>query len=89
MKKMHGIAPAAAITVALLALGGCASRGGDVESLRNEVASLRTAQQATDAKATNALATAQKAAADAAQAEASASAASQKADQIFRAGLRK
>ena len=88
MNKMHGIAPAAAIAVALLALGGCASRG-DVESLRNEVASLRTAQQATDAKATNALATAQKAAADAAQAEASASAASQKADQIFRAGLRK
>ena len=70
------------------ALGGCASRG-DVELLRNEVASLRTAQQATDAKATNALATAQKAAADAAQAEASANAASQKADQIFRAGLRK
>ncbi|MFZ1426740.1 MAG: alanine-zipper protein [Geminicoccaceae bacterium] len=88
MKKMHGIAPAAAITVALLALGGCASRGS-VESLREEVASLRTAQQATDAKATNALATAQKAAADAAQAEASADAASQKADQIFRAGLRK
>lgn len=88
MKKMHGIAPAAAITVALLALSGCAS-SSSVSSLRDEVASLRAAQQATDAKATNALATAQKAAADAAQAEATANAASQKADQIFRAGLRK
>ena len=42
-----------------------------------------------DAKATRAEANSQRAAADAAQAEAAASAASQKADQIFRAGLRK
>ena len=44
MKKMHGIAPAAAIAVALLALGGCATKG-DIELLRTEIASLRSAQQ--------------------------------------------
>ncbi len=81
MKRMHGIAPAAAITLGLLALGGCATKG-DVETLRNEIASLRSQQQATDAKATEALAMAQKASADASQAQ-------MKADQIFRAGLRK
>jgi hypothetical protein len=87
MKKMRTLAPAAA-AVALLALGGCATKG-DIESLRSEIAGLRSSIESVDAKATRAEAAAQQAAADAAAAEASASAASQKADQIFRAGLRK
>lgn len=86
MKKLYSLAPVAA--VAVLALGGCASKG-DIESLRTEVSGLRSSIESIDAKATRAEAAAQKAAADAAAANASASAASQKADQIFRAGLRK
>ena len=76
MKKIHTLAPMAAVA-ALLALGGCATKG-DIESLRSEIAGLRSSIESVDAKATRAAA-----------AEASASAASQKADQIFRAGLRK
>ena len=72
----------------LLALGGCATKG-DIEQLRSEIAGLRSSIDSIDAKATRAEADAQRAAADAAAAEASAAAASQKADQIFRAGLRK
>ena len=83
------MAPAAAVAVALLALGGCATKG-DIESLRTEIAGLRSSIESVDAKAT-------RAEADVAAgrrrrrpgAEAAASAASAKADQIFRAGLRK
>jgi outer membrane murein-binding lipoprotein Lpp len=88
MKKFHTLAPPAAVAVALLALGGCATKG-DIESLRSEIAGLRSSIESVDAKATRADANSQRAAADAAQAEAAANAASQKADQIFRAGLRK
>jgi hypothetical protein len=87
MKKIHILAPVAAVA-ALTALGGCATKG-DVEQLRSEIAGLRSSIEAVDAKATRAEATAQQAAADASAAEASANSASQKADQIFRAGLRK
>jgi outer membrane murein-binding lipoprotein Lpp len=81
MTRLHRIAPAAAVTIGLLALGGCATKG-DIESLRTEIAGLRSSIASVDAKATRAEASAQ-------AAEASASAASAKADQIFRAGLRK
>ena len=87
MKMIRILAPVAAVT-ALAALGGCATKG-DVEQLRSEIAGLRSSIEAVDAKATRAEATAQQAAADASAAEASANSASQKADQIFRAGLRK
>ena len=50
---------------------------------------MRSSIESVDAKATRAEASSQQAAADAAQAEAAANAASAKADQIFRAGLRK
>jgi outer membrane murein-binding lipoprotein Lpp len=88
MKKLHTLVPAAAVAVSLLVLGGCATKG-DIESLRSEIAGLRSSIESVDAKATRADANSQRAAADAAQAEAAANAASQKADQIFRAGLRK
>ena len=61
----------------------------NIESLRSEIAGLRSSVESIDAKATRAEADAQRAAADAAQAEAAANAASLKADQIFRACLRK
>ena len=41
MKKLHSLAPAAAAAVALLALGGCATKG-DIEQLRSEIAGLRS-----------------------------------------------
>ncbi len=88
MITLHRIAPAAAVAVALLGLSGCATKG-DIESLRTEIAGLRSSIESVDAKATRAEASSQQAAADAAQAEAAANAASAKADQIFRAGLRK
>ncbi|HFD15887.1 MAG TPA: hypothetical protein ENJ38_06240 [Rhodospirillales bacterium] len=73
---------------ALLALGGCASRT-DIEALRSEIAGVRATAQAADEKATQALAKADQAAADAAAAKQEAAMASEKADRIFRAGLRK
>jgi uncharacterized lipoprotein NlpE involved in copper resistance len=72
----------------LVLLGGCASRG-DVEALRSEIAGVRATAQAADEKATRALAAAEEAKADAAAAREEAAAASEKADRIFRAGLRK
>ena len=87
MTKLKILGPAAAVA-GLLALGGCATKG-DIELLRSEIAGLRSSIELVDAKATRAEAASQQAAADAAAAEASANAASQKADQIFRAGLRK
>ena len=65
----------------LLAVVGCASNS-DVEQLRTEIASVRTIAQAADQKATNAQATAQ-------QALQEARLANEKADRIFRQGLRK
>jgi outer membrane murein-binding lipoprotein Lpp len=88
MTKFHGVAPVATVALSLLALGGCATKG-DIESLRTEITGLRSSIESVDAKATRAEADAQRAAADAAQAEVSANAAGSKADQIFRAGLRK
>ncbi len=73
---------------ALLALGGCVSQT-DVEALRAEIAGVRATAEAADDKATRALATAEQAAADAAAAKQEAAMASEKADRIFRAGLRK
>ena len=72
----------------LLALGGCATKG-DIERCGPRSPACAPRSNSIDAKATRAEADAQRAAADAAAAEASAAAASQKADQIFRAGLRK
>ena len=81
MTRLHRIAPAIAMAAGILALGGCATKG-DIESLRTEIAGLRSSIASVDAKATRAEASAQ-------AAEASSAAASAKADQIFRAGLRK
>ena len=53
MTRLHRIAPAAAAAVALLALGGCATEG-DIESLRTEIAGLRSSIESVDAKATRA-----------------------------------
>jgi outer membrane murein-binding lipoprotein Lpp len=72
---------ALAAVMPLLALGGCAS-SSSVEQLRQEVASVRAIAQAADQKATNAQATAQ-------QALQEARLANEKADRIFREGLRK
>ena len=65
---MTAIVPAAA---ALLALGGCATKG-DVDQLRSDIAGLRSRLEAADAAATRAEASAQQAAAAAAQAQAAA-----------------
>ncbi len=78
----------------LAALGGvallaaCASPQ-DIEALRSEIASVRALAEGADRKASEALAAAQQAQEDAAAARAEAQAASEKADRIFRAGLRK
>ncbi len=88
MRKILHPAPATAVAISLLALAGCASKG-DIETVRNEIAGLRSSIESVDAKATRAEADAQKAAADAASAEANARTAGDKADRIFREGLRK
>jgi hypothetical protein len=74
--------------VMLLTLSACATRG-DVDELRSEIASVRAIAQAADQKATAAQAEAQAASAAADIAAADAAEASRKADEIFRAGLRK
>lgn len=78
----------AATGVMLLTLSACATRG-DVDELRSEIASVRAIAQAADQKATAAQAEAQAASAAADIAAADAAEASRKADEIFRAGLRK
>jgi outer membrane murein-binding lipoprotein Lpp len=88
VKKLYSMAPVATVAVSLLALGGCATKG-DIESLRTEIAGLRSSIESVDAKATRAEAASQRAAADAARAAADARVASDKADRIFREGLRK
>lgn len=77
---MRKLLPLAAVAP-LLALAGCASNS-DVEQLRTEIASVRSIAQGADQKATNAQATAQ-------QALQEARLANEKADRIFRQGLRK
>lgn len=77
MKKFVTLAVAAPLFV----LAGCATRG-DIDELRSEIAGVRQIAQSADQKATAAQASAAQAAADARLA-------SDKADRIFRSGLRK
>jgi outer membrane murein-binding lipoprotein Lpp len=72
---------ALAIVAPLALLAGCTSNQ-DIEQLRQEIASVRATAQSADQKATNAQATAQ-------QALEEARLANEKADRIFREGLRK
>ena len=78
-------------TLSLLTLGACSSGGGQDpnDALRSEIASTRAIAEEADRKATAALAAAEAAASDAASAATEARTASEKADRIFRAGLRK
>ena len=87
MTRARVLAPAT-VALALVGLAGCATNG-DVESLRSEIGGVRAIAQSADAKATQAQADAAKAAADAAQAAEDARVAGEKADRIFRQGLRK
>ena len=48
MKKIHTLAPMAAVA-ALLALGGCATKG-DIESLRSEIAGLRSPSRSSSSR---------------------------------------
>ena len=88
MKKIYSLAPVALLALSALALGGCASKG-DIETVRSEIAGLRSSIESVDAKSTRAEAAAQQAAADSARAAADARTAGDKADRIFREGLRK
>ncbi|MEZ5862393.1 MAG: Lpp/OprI family alanine-zipper lipoprotein [Geminicoccaceae bacterium] len=72
----------------LLALGAC-SNTAEMDSLKSQIASAQATANAADQKATQALAEAQAASAAADLAAADAAEASRKADEIFRAGLRK
>lgn len=85
MRKFYGVAT---VAVSLAVLGGCATKG-DVETVRQEISGLRSSIESVDAKATRAEAAAQQAAADSARAAADARTAGDKADRIFREGLRK
>ena len=77
MKKLVALAA----VVPLLAVAGCASNQG-TDSMRQEIASVRSLAQQADSKADRAQATAQ-------QALEEARLANEKADRIFRQGLRK
>lgn len=79
MRNLKIAAPLSAL--ALLALAGCATKG-DIESLRSEIQGVRAVAESAEQKASQA-------AADAAKAAADAQMASDKADRIFREGLRK
>ncbi len=72
----------------LLALGAC-SNSEEMDSLKAQISSAQATANAADQKATQALAEAQAASAAADLAAADAAEASRKADEIFRAGLRK
>lgn len=72
----------------LLALSACATRG-DIDELRAEIASVRAIAESADQRASAAQAEAQAASAAADRAAADSAEASRKADEIFRAGLRK
>ena len=79
MKKLVALAAVAP----LLAVAGCASKNdSEISSLRQEIASVRQIAQGADQKATQAQATAQQALDEARQAN-------EKADRMFRSGLRK
>ncbi|MCB1884621.1 MAG: hypothetical protein KDG89_11615 [Geminicoccaceae bacterium] len=80
----------AAALASTLALGACSSGGPDpMETMRSDLASTRAIAEEADRKATAALAQSEAAAADAQSAAQEARTASEKADRIFRAGLRK
>jgi hypothetical protein len=87
MTRFRTLVPAT-VAVALLGLAGCATKG-DIDSLRSEIAGARAAAESADRKATEALAVSQRAAASAEQAAEDARIAGEKADRIFREGLRK
>ncbi|HRY23110.1 MAG: hypothetical protein H6852_11105 [Geminicoccaceae bacterium] len=72
----------------LLALGAC-SNSNEMDAMKSQIASAQATANAADQKATQALAEAQAASAAADLAAADAAEASRKADEIFRAGLRK
>ncbi len=74
--------------VMAMGLSACATRG-DVDALRAEIASVRAIAEGADQRSSAALAEAQAASASADVAAAEAAEASRKADEIFRAGLRK
>ncbi len=84
MRKLALLAAVAPLAL----LGGCATKG-DIESLRQEIAGVRAIAQSAEQKAAAAEANSRQAAADAARAAQDAQMASEKADRIFRAGLRK
>ncbi len=77
-------------TLSLLTLGACSSDKEDPNAaMRSELASTRAVAEEADRKATAALAASEAAAANAESAALEARTASEKADRIFRAGLRK
>ncbi|MCL6607753.1 MAG: hypothetical protein K6T74_06630 [Geminicoccaceae bacterium] len=77
-----------AVAAPLLLVGGCATKG-DIDSLRQEIAGVRAIAQSAEQKAAAAEAASRQAAADAQRAAQDAAIAGEKADRIFRAGLRK
>jgi outer membrane murein-binding lipoprotein Lpp len=89
-EDMRKIVAAGSALVALsaLSLGGCATKS-DIDSLHQEIAGLRSSIESIDAKASRAQADAAKAASDAQMAAQNAQTASDKADRIYREGLRK
>jgi outer membrane murein-binding lipoprotein Lpp len=87
MTEMKTMLMAAAVAPLLL-VGGCATRG-DVDALRQEIAGVRTIAQSAEQRAAAAEAASQQAAADAARAAQESEMASERADRIFRSGLRK
>ena len=72
----------------LLALGAC-SDSKEMDAMKAQISSAQATANAADQKATQALAEAQAASAAADLAAADSAEASRKADEIFRAGLRK
>ncbi|MCS6778498.1 MAG: Lpp/OprI family alanine-zipper lipoprotein [Geminicoccaceae bacterium] len=84
MKRIALLAAAAPLVL----LGGCATKG-DIETLRQEIAGVRAIAQSAEQKAAAAEANSRQAAADAQRAAQDAQIAGEKADRIFRAGLRK
>lgn len=78
----------AAALAPLAVLGGCATKG-DIEQLRQEIAGVRAVAQSAEQKAAAAEAASRQAAADAQRAAQDAATAGEKADRIFRQGLRK
>ena len=76
--------------LSLLTLGACSSNKEDPNAaMRSELSSTRAVAEEADRKATAALAAAEAAMANAEAAAVEARTASEKADRIFRAGLRK